>query len=322
MKRFCFFPPQRQTMAEQFLRQQVILFIPSNNPPTQGKFRQIRISFFPRFHGSNNLLMGASLCQQGACQSPVLASLTPHILEFALNGLACILFRFYKISQTVIAIHVVQRIVIRFPLFLLLLAQEFEIALQLFFDHMQRISGMENHKLRRCKYLVFRCTPVNDMLMNFSLIAQIATVPENAQLIYRAREAIALILVDIHKTADDPKDALILPLHLRQKRTHLIDGLWTEVFIGIEKENPVPRCLSERIILRRREIVPPFPTKNPGACRLSQCDSLIFRSGIDNDHLIGNFFHRLQPDADIFFFILCNHAGGELHAPTSFNHVS
>ena len=181
---------------------------------------------------------------------------------------------------------------------------------------------MKDYKLRRCKHLMFVFALVDNALMNLSLVTQIGAVLKNTQLKNSARKTVSLILVDVDETADHADDGLLAPFHLLQHRTYLADCLRTEILVGVKKKNPISLGFFQCIILRSGKVVLPWMVKYTRSRRFCHFNRTIGRSRIDNDHLIGELFHRIEPSADIFLFVFHNHAGGELHAPTSFIHAS
>ena len=220
------------------------------------------------------------------------------------------------------AVHIVQGIVERLALGLFLLTQEVEVSLKLLAHEVKRVARMEDHKLGRREHLVLRLALVDDALMNLSLVAKVGTVLEDAQLEDRAREAISLILVDVDEAADHADDGLLALFHLRQHRAHPLDRLRAEILIGVEEEDPVALRLFQRAVLRSGEVVLPRMVEYARASGFRHLDRAVGRASIDDDHLVGELLHRSEPRADILFFILCDHAGRKLHAPTSFIHAS
>ena len=73
--------------------------------------------------------------------------------------------------------------------------------------------------------------------------------------------------------------------------------------VGIERQNPVTRCVGKGGVARPAEVVLPRDMKHPRATRLRDRDGAIRAAGIDEHDLVGERAHRFEAAGEIGLFI-------------------
>ena len=81
----------------------------------------------------------------------------------------------------------------------------------------------------------------------------------------------------------------------------------TQFFIGIKYQNPITRCIFQRIISSLAEAAFPWMVENLCPITLCNLDSSICRTGVYDYYFIYNIPDTIQASRKILFLILYNH---------------
>ena len=151
-----------------------------------------------------------------------------------------------------------------------------------------------------------------EMLMDGAPIAQIRQIAENPLHIFPGNHMVPAIGVHIDPSACEDIRPMCFPKPLQHSRKPLA-VLCLHELIRIQKADPVPRGLLQRIVLRRGKIIDPRKFIRPDPRRTHDVQRAVRRAGIHDNQLLRGLPHAGDPAPDILFLILHNHTSRYLH---------
>ena len=219
---------------------------------------------------------------------------------------ACIVCRLRIVLKRIIAVHQMVFVESRILSACTARKEELQIALRLALDDARRVArviecqtGRDHHLPRRIAAEIFY------MFMNAAHKADVRCTAEDPLHLGTRPEKSPRIHIDIDEMHNEAVKIRMCVVLLEQ-RAHARIALLRKILIGIGEDDPVARRRIERKIFRCGKIVDPVETEHTRAARTCNLHTLIRRTRIDDNHLVGKTAHRGEPARKVLRLILYN----------------